>query len=50
MSVKEWLFAKNHGSKHTTQTPHVQRIVIILHKEVRLLEGIKPLKHYRIAT
>mmetsp|Transcript_4296 Transcript_4296/g.9737 ORF Transcript_4296/g.9737 Transcript_4296/m.9737 type:complete len:330 (-) Transcript_4296:185-1174(-) len=40
MPVEEWLLPKNHPGKHTSQTPHVQGIIILLqiHQQLRSLE------------
>mmetsp|Transcript_11268 Transcript_11268/g.24451 ORF Transcript_11268/g.24451 Transcript_11268/m.24451 type:complete len:303 (+) Transcript_11268:518-1426(+) len=40
MSVKERLLPENHPREHTSQTPHIQRIIILLqiHQQLRPLE------------
>mmetsp|Transcript_24785 Transcript_24785/g.44546 ORF Transcript_24785/g.44546 Transcript_24785/m.44546 type:complete len:298 (-) Transcript_24785:194-1087(-) len=40
MPMEEWLLPKNHPSKHTSQTPHIQGIIILLqiHQQFRPLE------------
>jgi hypothetical protein len=30
VSVEEWLFSENHGSKHSAQRPHIQRVIVLL--------------------
>lgn len=40
VSVEERLFAEDHGSKHGTQRPHVERVVVLLEvdEQLRTLE------------
>mmetsp|Transcript_12226 Transcript_12226/g.22110 ORF Transcript_12226/g.22110 Transcript_12226/m.22110 type:complete len:371 (+) Transcript_12226:309-1421(+) len=40
MSVKEGLLPENHPREHTSQTPHIQRVIILLqiHQQLRPLE------------
>mmetsp|Transcript_28940 Transcript_28940/g.41358 ORF Transcript_28940/g.41358 Transcript_28940/m.41358 type:complete len:280 (+) Transcript_28940:342-1181(+) len=48
MPMEEWLLPKNHACKHTPQTPHIQRIIILLqiHQQLRSLEV--PTRHTNI--
>lgn len=34
--MEEGLFAKDHGGKHSTQTPHVETVVILLKVDQKL--------------